>query len=254
MAKRNFLGGNNPFLSEEKFREAAKPDTLDGDFIKLENKMTVEGAVNRTLILLGITILCAGIAFMMPNQIFMYVGVFGGAGVMMWANAKKELSPTLGPIFAALEGLFAGTVTAIYANALGAGIIFNAITLTLGLLFAMLFIYKAGWIKVTEKFRSAIMMATGAIMLVYLASWILSFFGMRMPFIHETGMLGIGISLFIIVIACMNFLLDFDNFEKGEQYGAPKYYEWFAAMGLLFNIVWLYVELLRLLSKLASSD
>ena len=95
-------------------------------------------------------------------------------------------------------------------------------------------------------------MATGGIMVVYLMSWILGMFGIQVPFIHETGMMGIGISAFVIVIACMNLLLDFDNFEKGEQFGAPKYYEWYSAMGLLVTLVWLYVELLRLLSKLAS--
>ncbi|MEM6380418.1 MAG: Bax inhibitor-1/YccA family protein, partial [Bacteroidota bacterium] len=115
-----------------------------------------------------------------------------------------------------------------------------------------LFIYKSGIIKVTNKFRTGVMMATGAILLVYVLSWVLSFFGINMPFLHEGGMMGIGISVVIIGVAALNLLLDFDNFEKGEQYGAPMYMEWFSAMGLLITLVWLYIEFLRLLAILNS--
>jgi len=232
MAKNMFSGGGNPFLNEKKMREAAKSETLD---------------------LVGIMLITAGIAFVMPSTLFMYGGMFGGLAILIFASFKKELSPTLAPLYAALEGLFVGAVSAMYAAAFD-GIVFNAASLTIALLFAMLFIYKSQIIKVTSKFRTGVIMATGGIMVVYLMSWILGMFGIQVPFIHETGMMGIGISAFVIVIACMNLLLDFDNFEKGEQYGAPKYYEWYSAMGLLVTLVWLYVELLRLLSKLAASD
>jgi uncharacterized YccA/Bax inhibitor family protein len=114
--------------------------------------------------------------------------------------------------------------------------------------FIMLFVYKAGIIKVTNKLRSGIIMATGAIFVVYLLTWVLSMFGIHMPFLHQGGIIGIGISLLIVGVAAMNLLLDFDNFEKGEQYGAPKYMEWFSAMGLLVTLVWLYIEILRLVS------
>ncbi len=257
MARKNmFSGGGNPFLNEDKFRDAARTqtDTLDGDFITVREKMTVQGAINKSFILLGIMLLTSAIAFVMPSNLFLYGGLFGGLGVVIWASFKQHLSPTLAPLYAALEGLFVGTVTAKYAYAFGQGIVFSAVSLTVALLFAMLFIYKTEIIKVTSKFRTGVVMATGGIMLVYLLTWVLSFFGIQMPFIHDTGMLGIGISLFVIVIACMNLLLDFDNFEKGEQYGAPKYYEWYSAMGLLITLVWLYIELLRLLAKLSSSD
>jgi len=249
-----FSGGGNPFLNEKKMREAAKSETLDGDLIQARGeKMTVQGAINKSFVLLAIMMVTAGVAFVMPSQLFLYGGMFGGLGVLIFASFKKELSPTLAPLYAALEGLFVGAVSAIFAAQFD-GIVLNAASLTIGLLFAMLFIYKTEVIKVTSKFRTGVIMATGGIMIVYLMSWILGMFGIQVPFIHETGMMGIGISAFVIVIACMNLLLDFDNFEKGEQYGAPKYYEWYSAMGLLVTLVWLYVELLRLLSKLAASD
>lgn len=252
MAKNMFSGGGNPFLNEDKMREAAKSETLDGDFIQARaNKMTVQGAINKSFILVGIMMVTALVAYAMPSTLFLYGGMFGGLGVLIFASFKKHLSPTLAPLYAALEGLFVGAVSAMYAAAFD-GIVFNAASLTIALLFAMLFIYKTEIIKVTSKFRTGVLMATGGIMVVYLMSWILGMFGIQVPFIHETGMMGIGISAFVIVIACMNLLLDFDNFEKGEQFGAPKYYEWYSAMGLLVTLVWLYVELLRLLSKLAS--
>lgn len=255
MAKNMFSGGGNPFLNEKKFREAANnSDTLDGDFIQARsNKMTVQGAINKSFILLGILLVTASIAYTMPSNLFLYGGMFGGLGVVIWASFKQEMSPTLAPLYAALEGLFVGAVTARYA-AMFDGIVFSAVSLTVALLFAMLFIYKTEIIKVTSKFRTGVMMATGGIFIVYMLSWILGMFDIQVPFIHETGMMGIGISAFVIVIACMNLLLDFDNFEKGEQYGAPKYYEWYSAMGLLITLVWLYIELLRLLAKLSSSD
>ncbi len=253
MAKNMFSGGGNPFLNEDKMREAAKVDTLDGGLIQIKEKMTVQGAINKSFILLGIMLITAGIAFVMPSKLFMYGGMFGGLGVLIFASFKKHLSPTLAPLYAALEGLFVGAVSAMYAAAYE-GIVFHAASLTVAILFAMLFIYKTEIIKVTSKFRTGVIMATGGIMIVYLMSWILGMFGIQVPFIHESGMMGIGISAFVIVIASMNLLLDFDNFEKGEQFGAPKYYEWYSAMGLLVTLVWLYVELLRLLSKLASND
>ena len=123
--------------------------------------------------------------------------------------------------------------------------------LTVALLFMMLFIYKVGIIQVTGRFRKGVLMATGAILLVYLVNIALGFFGINIPFLHEGGMIGIGISLVIIVVATLNLLLDFDNFDKIEEYRSPQYMEWFCAMGLIVTLVWLYIELLRLLSVLS---
>jgi uncharacterized YccA/Bax inhibitor family protein len=144
-------------------------------------------------------------------------------------------------------------VSAYYGGLYG-GIVFNAISLTFGILFAMLFIYKTGIIKVTDKLRTGVIMATAGIALVYLLNIILGFFGISVPYLHQGGAIGIGISVVIIGVAAFNLLLDFDNFDKGERYGAPAYMEWYLGMGLLITLVWLYIELLRLLSILSSRD
>ena len=194
-------------------------------------------------------------SYTFPNQILMYVGMFGGIGVVLYANYNPDKSSWLAPLYALLEGLFVGTVSVIYVGIAGtSGIIFQAIMLTVALLFMMLFIYKTGIIKVTQKFRAAVTMAVGAIMMVYLLNFVLSFFGMNVPYIHEGGMIGIGISAVIIVVACLRLLLDFDNFDKAAQFKSPKYMEWFCAMGLLVTLVWLYYEILRLLAVLSSGD
>lgn len=181
----------------------------------------------------------------------MWGGAIGGLVIVLIASFRPQSSPVLAPIYALLEGFFVGSVSAIYSYIQG-GIIFNAVCLTVATLFMMLFIYKSGIIKVDNKFRTGVVMATGAIALVYILSWVLGMFGIQVPFIHEGGMIGIGITVVIIGVAALNLLLDFDNFEKGEQYGAPKYMEWFSAMGLLITLVWLYIEFLRLLSLLSS--
>ena len=257
MASRNrFQTSSNPFLKEEALRNSSQ-GVLDADMTSsaiMTEKMTAMGAVNKSFILFGIMLLTAAYSFTNPSSFMMWGGAIGGLIVVLITSFKQHLSPTLAPIYAALEGLFVGSVTAIYANAFGGGIVFHAITLTLAILFMMLFVYKTGLIKVTEKFRMGVVMATGAIFLVYMLSWILGMFGMNVPFLHEGGMMSIGISMVIIGVAALNLLLDFDMFEKGEQYRAPKYMEWFAAMGLLVTLVWLYIEILRLLSMLAGRD
>ncbi len=250
MARRNmFSSSHNPFMKEEAYRKSSS-EVLDAGLIERGERMTVQGAINKSFILFGIMLITTAVSFAFPSPLFMWGGAIGGLVVVLIASFKTHLSASLAPIYALLEGLFVGSITAIYAAGFGGGIIFHAVTLTFALLFAMLFIYKTGIIKVTNKFRTGIIMATGAICLVYLLNIILGLFGVNMPFLHEGGMIGIGISLVIIGIASLNLLLDFDNFEKGEQYGAPSYMEWFSAMGLLITLVWLYIEVLRLLSIL----
>lgn len=249
------MESRNPIMNEEAFRKASSNNSaLDADFIQVgAGRMTVQGAVNKSLILSGIMLLTALWGFTSPSSIMMWGGAIGGLIVVLIASFRPHLSPTLAPIYAGLEGLFVGSISAIYAAAYD-GIIFQAVTLTMGVLFAMLFIYKAGIIKVTDKLRSGIYMATGAIAIVYLVNIVLSFFGINMPYLHEASPIGIGISLVIIAVAAFNLLLDFDNFEKGEAYGAPSYMEWFSAMGLLITLVWLYIEILRLVAMLSSRD
>jgi len=136
-----------------------------------------------------------------------------------------------------------------YASMLD-GIVLQAVSLTFATLISMLVLYKSGLITVTDKFRSGVMMATGAIFLVYLVSMVGSMFGWNMPYLHQGGMIGIGISIVIIAVAALNLLLDFDNFDKAAQARAPKYMEWFCGLSLMVTLVWLYIEFLRLLSML----
>lgn len=252
-----FTKSSNPLLKEEAITRSSRPDTLDGGAIVQRSEdqaMTVSGAVNKSFIMGALLLLTALYSYGNPSPLFLWGGAIGGLVLVLIMSFKRNLSPTLAPIYALLEGLFVGSVTAIYAAGFGAGIVFQAVLLTISLLFMMLFVYKAGLIKVTQKFRTGVMMATGGILLVYLLNFALSFFGINMPFLHEGGMIGIGISLFIIGIATLNLLLDFDSFERAAAMRAPKYMEWFCAMGLIVTLVWLYIEVLRLLAILSSSD
>ena len=136
----------------------------------------------------------------------------------------------------------------------GQALVMQAVALTFGTLFALLVAYKSGLIKVTRNFRLGVVAATGGIFLVYMISFIVSLFGAKVPFMYGNSLLSIGISLFVVVIAALNLVLDFDFIEEGAKTGAPKYMEWYAAFGLMVTLIWLYIEILRLLTKLASRD
>lgn len=250
--RRGFFESSNPVLSEDRFRRSAAEthDYSDGPISRAaEESMTTMGAINKSVMLTGILILTAAFSFGSMNMAYLWGGAIGGLIMVLIATFKPTTAPVTAPIYAAFEGLFVGSLSGIYASAYG-GIIFNAVSITICILLAMLMIYRSGYIKVDNKFRRGVMIATGGIMLVYLFAWIMRMFGMPVPFLHEGGTIGIVISLVIIVIASLNLMLDFDFFEKGEQYGAPKYMEWLAALGLLVTLVWIYVEVLRLLSIL----
>ena len=250
MSLGSFNKSNNPLLSEKSF---AKIETIErragGPILDSSFQMTVSGAVNKTLLLSMIAISSFIVAYSMPSTLMMWGGFGVGLITLIVASFKRHLSPVLAPIFAIGQGLFAGSISYVYAMQFE-GIIFQAASLTFATLLAMLLIYKSGIIKVTRGFRTAISMAVSAIMLVYLVNLAGMFFNFEVPYLHESSPLGIGISLVIVGIASLNLLLDFDNFEKGEQMGAPKYMEWFFGMSLLFTIIWLYLEILRLLAKL----
>ncbi|MEL6391810.1 MAG: Bax inhibitor-1/YccA family protein [Bacteroidota bacterium] len=255
MARRQFgKTSSNPFFGEKAFRENATNEPLDsGMIVRSESApMTVQGAVNKSFILGGLMLITAFYSFFNPSSLFLWGGMIGGLVVVLVMSWKKHLAPTLGPIYALLEGLFVGSISAAYAYIEG-GLIGQAIGLTMAVFFMMLFIYKAGIVKVTSKLRAGVMMATGAIMLMYVVVLVANFiFGASWDFLHNAGPLSIGISLVIIGVASFNLLLDFDNFEKGEQYRLPKYMEWFMATGLIVTLVWLYIEILRLLAILNS--
>ena len=162
---------------------------------------------------------------------------------------KKEWAPVTTPLYAALEGMLLGVVSLFFERTYP-GIVFNAVGLTFGVLAALLAAYSSGLIRPSENVKLGIAAATGGIALVYLVSMGLGFFGKSVPFIHDSGPIGIGFSLLVVGIAALNLVLDFDFIETGAQRGAPKYMEWYGAFGLLVTLVWLYLEILRLLAKL----
>jgi uncharacterized YccA/Bax inhibitor family protein len=164
---------------------------------------------------------------------------------------KKNWSPVTAPIYALLEGLLIGCLSAMLDHQFH-GIALQAAGLTFGTLFCLLLAYSSGMIRATQNFKVGVVAATGGIMLVYIASMLLGLFGHTIPFIHDNGLVGIVFSLFVVGVAAMNLILDFDLIESGAQQGAPKYMEWYGAFALMVTLIWLYIEMLRLLSKLRS--
>jgi uncharacterized YccA/Bax inhibitor family protein len=219
--------------------------------------MTLQGTVNRTAILLGLVVVAAGVTWNMaappsPSALVMPLALGGAIGGFIAAIVtafKKEWAPVTAPIYAVLEGLFLGAISAIFEMSYP-GIVVQAVGLTFGTLGALLLAYRSGLIKATENFRLGVVAATGGIALMYLASMVLGFFGVRMSFLHDSGPLGVAVSLFVVVVAALNLVLDFDFIENGSAGGAPKFMEWYAAFGLMVTLIWLYLEMLRLLAKL----
>ena len=188
----------------------------------------------------------------------MITGAIGGFVLALVMIFKPTWSPYIAPAYAILEGLFIGGVSAFFNEMFKdsyPNIILHAVGLTMGVALSMFLLYNFRIINVTNRLRSIIMSATMGIALFYLIVWILSLFGVEMGFGPNDGsLLSIGISLFIVGIAAFNLLLDFDSIEKAAEMGAPKYMEWYGAFGLLVTLIWLYLEILKLLSKLNSRD
>lgn len=237
----------NPALSDSVLEKA---DRTEG------TTMTAAGAVNRTLLLFGLLMLTSAFswyaytAFPALNGVLWIGGAIGGFVVALVTIFKKTWSPVTAPIYALLEGLFIGGISAMYAAAFE-GIVFQAVGLTLGVLLIMLVLYKTGVIVVTKKFAMGVVAATGAVALLYLVSFGMQLLGFgHIGFIHDSGIFGIIFSVVVVVIAALNLVLDFDFFDKGEQAGLPAYMEWYAAFGIMVTLIWLYLEILRLLAKL----
>ncbi|AET57934.1 membrane protein [Paenibacillus terrae HPL-003] len=224
-----------------------------------EQRMTIGGTVNKTLLLLVLLIVSGSITWYMNDQgiievlSLMTAGLFGMAGMALAIFFFPKTAPLLSPIYAIFSGFALGGISA-YMEYEYPGIVANAIMLTMGILFMMLFLYTQRIIKVTQGFISFVVLCTLAIALVTLVDFILNLFGLNVPYIHETGWLGIGISLFIVVIAALNLLVDFNFIEEQTEQGAPKYMEWYGAFGLLLTLVWLYVRILDLLAKFSKED
>ena len=225
-----------------------------------EQVMTIQGTVNKIAILLILVILAASYTWKFMGtgntsalQTYMIAGGIGGFITALITVFKRSWAPITAPVYAVLEGLFLGGISA-YFNAQYSGIVVNAVALTFGTLFALLFAYKSGMIKVTNKLRLGIVAATGGIAIAYLISFILGFFNIQVGFIHGNGLTGIIFSLVVVVVAALNLVLDFDFIENGAKSGAPKYMEWYGAFGLMVTLIWLYIEFLRLLAKLSGRD
>jgi uncharacterized YccA/Bax inhibitor family protein len=233
-------------------------DTFSGTLAQSPaDQMTIQGTVNKTLVLLLILLVPAYYVWNLffttgdPGAINLYMmtGVFGGLIVALVTVFKKTWAPITAPLYAALEGLALGGISSFF-EARFPGIVIQAVGLTFTTLLALLLAYKSGLIKVTENFKLGVAAATGGIFLFYMLQMILGFFDIRIPYVHEGGIIGIGFSLFVIIVASLNLVMDFDFIEEGARRRAPKYMEWYAAFGLMVTLIWLYLEFLRLLSKL----
>jgi uncharacterized YccA/Bax inhibitor family protein len=221
--------------------------------------MTVNGVINKTGFLLVLVTLAAiwpwTLAFQNPANplvsILMIGGMIGGLVMALVTTFKKEWAPITAPAYALLEGLALGGISAFFELRYP-GVALQAVALTFGVLGVMLVAYRSGVIRATEKFKLGVVAATGAIFLLYMAGFVLSFFGIELGFLYGNSLLSIGISGVIVVVAALNLILDFDLIETGARQGAPRYMEWYAGFALMVTLVWLYLELLRMLSKINS--
>ena len=255
MSKHNALQmfgrSGNPALNDNTFRNEGRV---------IGQTMTLQGTVNKTGLLLSILVLTAmytwNLFFQTGNPAAVMPiatgGAIGGLILALVTIFKKTWSPITAPIYAALEGLFLGGISAIFEYQYP-GIVIQTTGLTLGTLASLLILYKLGIIQPTENFRLMIVSATMGIAVLYFISMIMNMFGSTgIGFIHSNGLFGIGFSLFVVAIAALNLVLDFDFIEQGAEMGAPKYMEWFGAFTLMVTLIWLYLEMLRLLAKLRS--
>ena len=251
------MRSSNPVLNDKTF---TRHIDLTGD-----DRMTLMGTVHKTAALLILLVLTASYTWSLVMGVnaegqlvaapgifgYMIGGAIGGLIFALITCFKPTWAPITAPLYAAAEGLFIGAISA-FAESRFPGIVLQAVGLTFGTLFALLGAYRSGLIRATENFKLGVCAATGGIFMVYMATFILGMFGVQIPFIHGTGLMGIGFSAFVVVIAALNLVLDFDFIENGADNGAPKYMEWLGAFGLMVTLVWLYIEILHLLMKLRS--
>jgi uncharacterized YccA/Bax inhibitor family protein len=216
--------------------------------------MSVSGTALKTLILLGLVLRSGGDIGETLQRVSMLamVGMVGGLVTCFAMYFVPSWSPVAAPVYALCKGLALGLISGL-AEARFQGIVAQAVLLSLAVLGLMLFLYTNGTLRATPALTKGIMVATLAVFAVYMTTMVMGLFGMRIPYIHESGPIGIGFSLFVVGLATFNFILDFDFIEQGAQAGAPKYMEWYCGFGLLVTLLWLYVEILRLLMKINSS-
>lgn len=230
-----------------------------------ENVMTLKGTVNKSFLMILLVILGASytwrIFFQNPDPTaippvlvtYMIAGGLGGFVLSLVIMFRPVWSTWAAPVYAVLEGLFLGAISSFFEYKMH-GIVIQAASLTFLTLLAMLFLYRSGMIKVTDKFRMGVFAATGGIALMYFAGFILQLFGIHFPMMHSGGTLGIVVGVVICGVAALNLVLDFDFIEKGSESGLPKFMEWYSAFALMVTLVWLYLEILRLLSRINSRN
>lgn len=240
---------SNPALNDKTF-------TGYGRTVAGIDRMTIQGTVNKSVFLLLLVLATASWTWRMffsgqsgALPAWIIGGALGGLVVALVTVFRKQWSMVTAPLYALLEGLVLGGISAVLEGKYP-GIVITAVGLTFGTLFGLLLAYKTGLIKATENFKLGVAAATGGIFIVYIITMLLGLFGIRMPYIHESGLIGIGFSLFVVVVAALNLVLDFDFIEHGAAQGAPKFMEWYAAFGLIVTLIWLYLEILRLLAKM----
>ena len=242
----------NPALNSKTFTDIARISDLS-------RSMTIQGTISKTLLMLILVLIPAAWTWNLffntgnPAAVtpWLFGGTVGGFIVALVTIFHKEWAVVTAPLYSVLEGLAIGGVSAL-AEAEFPGIVIQAVSLTFGTLFCLLLVYKSGLIKATENFKLGVVAATGGIALIYLITLLLGFFGIRVAYIHDSGIIGIGISVFVVIIAALNLVLDFDFIESGASSGAPKFMEWYAAFGLMVTLIWLYLEMLRLIAKIIS--
>ena len=237
---------SNPALNSNTFKNPVNNSPLF-----LDETMTIQGTVDKTAMALVLLIISAYYTFSSGMESMIYIGFIGGFITALITIVKKQWSPFTVPIYAIFEGLALGSLSYIY-NLQYEGIVLQAISITVLVLFSLLFAYRSKIIKPTENFKLGLFAATGGIFCLYLISFIMSFFGSGISILspNNSSMLSIGLSFGIVIIAALNLVIDFDFIEEGSEKGAPKYMEWYGAFGLLVTLIWLYLELLRLLAKM----
>jgi uncharacterized YccA/Bax inhibitor family protein len=246
------FSSSNPALSEQIFMRSKTAESAE--------TMTVKGTAQKTMLMLLLVILGAAYTWNTFFQsggnpssvvIWMAVGGIGGLITALVLIFKPQTAPYAAPIYALLQGLMLGGLSAFMAAQYTGTIVMQAVGLTFSTFFLMLLAYQTGAIKATAKFRTGVIAATGAIALMYFISFIASLFGGSMAFMTDSSLLSIGISVVIVAVAALNLILDFDFIEKGQAMGAPKHMEWYGAFGLMITLIWLYIEFLKLLSKIS---
>ncbi|MCC7373155.1 MAG: Bax inhibitor-1/YccA family protein [Verrucomicrobiales bacterium] len=235
---------SNPVLRSETF---AIPNVAG-------TSMTVGGTVAKTAFFLVLAMVPALAIYNLamrgtPVGAFMMAGAIGGLVLALITSFKPAWASITGSLYCLAEGLLLGGLSAHFESRFP-GIAVSAAGCTLGTLAGLLLAYQSGLIRVTQNFRLGVFAATAGIALFYLVCFVLRFFGIQVPYIHESGLIGIGFSAFVVIVAALNLVLDFDFIEQGAANGAPKHMEWYAAFGLMVTLIWLYIEILRLLAKI----